>query len=228
MDWFKDRYPTVIEALTAPRVLWLGAIFSIATGAAHLAPQISWAGHPMLLDTPSWAWGTIAALIAALYFLFEYAHRKRTELVPRIRLSFDQHGMGIVLSAHQPSVPAPGLKEPKSSWVRIRADAQSKRTVRGCSAFVTALEKRPSGTTAFTPVPLPQSIFIDFLMSGDWDNKLVATCHWPFILRDVFNDIATYRFTFVINGDGVSQTMKVDVGWNGKWDSITAAELKPG
>jgi hypothetical protein len=36
---------------------------------------------------------------------------------------------------------------------------------------------------------------------------------------------ATYRFTFIVNGDGVSKTKRVDVIWKGKWDSIEAVQV---
>jgi hypothetical protein len=101
MDWIKHRYSTIIEAFTAKRVLVVGTIVAAATATANFAPRISWGGNPMLLNVPSWAWGTIAALIVALYFVFEYAHRKRMDLVPKFRLFFDQNDRGIV---HTPTI----------------------------------------------------------------------------------------------------------------------------
>jgi hypothetical protein len=42
----------------------------------------------------------------------------------------------------------------------------------------------------------------------------------PFLLADIFDDKATYRFTVEVNGEGVTQTIVVEADWGGKWDGI--------
>ena len=178
-------------------------------------------------------------------WMLEVAWHYKNITIPNFNLSFDKNGMGIVLAEHPNLKSGPTLgttqeTNEKAAYVRIRVDALSKTTIKGCFAFITALEKQPKGTTAFTHIALPQPIplkgqqfdiipevpcMLDFLMSGEWDNRLVSPTYWPFILRDVFKDEATYRFTFIVNGDGVSKTKRVDVIWKGKWDSIEAVQV---
>src|SRR5262249_23772477 len=98
MDWFRHRYATGIEALTVRRALVVGSIFAVSTFVVGLIPKLSWEGQPMFLNVPALAWGVIAALLMLVYFLFEYAHRKRMETVPNARLSFNQDTGGIVQS----------------------------------------------------------------------------------------------------------------------------------
>jgi hypothetical protein len=57
---------------------------------------------------------------------------------------------------------------------------------------------------------------------GQFDNKLGFTVPTPFTLERALDDNATYRFTIEVNGDGISETIQVEVDWTGKWDSIVA------
>jgi len=247
MDWFWSRASTIAEALTLRRVIAIPIAVTVITvvvrGSAALSEYFTTRNGHMLLGIPSWVYGIFAGLLLLLYFVGEYATRLRLQIAPCLNVSFDQNGMGMVLAVHRSTSPTPTSgteRESRSSYVRIRIDALSKTTVHGCSAFIIALEKRLKTAAAFTPISLPEPVslreqqfdvvpqvpsMVDFLMSGEWDNKLVPVSYWPFILRDAFNDQAIYRFTFVVNGNGASERKQIDVNWEGKWDSITATEV---
>jgi hypothetical protein len=259
MRWLKSRFSFLWEAsayykllltLAATACIILGTVDQLKfIGKRAISPWVALpqnAGDaPVIFGFSSWILGILLALLFFSIWMLEVAWRYRQDMIPNINLSFDKNGMGIVLALHQIRQTGPTPEtiqeaEWRASYVRIRVDALSKSTVKGCTAYITALEKRPKGTTAFTPVPIPQSIslrdqqfdiipavphLIDFLRSGEWDNKVFPTCAWPLILRDVFNDEGTYRFTFIVNGDGLSKTMQMDVTWQGRWDSITGDEV---
>jgi hypothetical protein len=157
MDWIKTRFTTALEALTLRRVFAIGGIFAAAAAVAAFVPKISWSGQPMLLNTPAWAWAVMAALLMTLYFVFEYAHRKRMELVPRFSVSFDQDQNGIV------QTPTTIMKiengqlqqtESNGTYVRVRVETVSNSSIRDCVAFLTRLEKRNPQTTRFDPINL--------------------------------------------------------------------------
>jgi hypothetical protein len=89
MDWLRTRYETAIEAFTARRTLVIGFIFALATAAYHLSAKVTSEWLSILLNAPGWAWGLIVALLVALWFIFEYAHRKRMQTVSKLTLSFN-------------------------------------------------------------------------------------------------------------------------------------------
>jgi hypothetical protein len=63
---------------------------------------------------------------------------------------------------------------------------------------------------------------IDFVKCDEEHNRLLVVGHWPAVLQDAFNDHAFYTFTLTVNAGGVSQSHKVEVMWNGKWNEMTA------
>jgi hypothetical protein len=130
----------------------------------------------------------------------------------------------------------------EARYVRIQIDTVTKITVKDCVVGISALEKRIEGSAAFVPVVIPQLIFlreepfqvypnmprmVDFLLANKSENKLSLANNipWPFILSKVFEDKGTYRFTFIVNGEGVSVSKTVDIIWNGYWDAITGREV---
>jgi hypothetical protein len=67
---------------------------------------------------------------------------------------------------------------------------------------------------------------IAFLKAGQFDNKLGFTVDGlPLRLRDTFDEQGTYRFTINVNGEGITETIRVEVDWTGKWDGITARQV---
>ena len=157
MHWLKDRIATAMEAFTARRTFVVGAIVAVGTLVFNYLPQLSWTEVPVLFDVPALAWAVLAALLAMIYFLFEYAHRNRMILIPKIRPSFDQHEGGVVQTPTKfKDEEGRTIHETTASHVRIKVEALSSLTIRGCSAFLTGIEKRKDGS--FIPIQLPYSI----------------------------------------------------------------------
>jgi hypothetical protein len=195
-------------------------------------------------------WGLLAFLILLLYFVVEHATRLRLRLVPKLRLSFGPVEEAIVQTPVRtptgqlvytgPTTLTFGTSEHMASYVRIRVEAISETTVRGCTAFLIGLEKRTPPSSQFIPIRLPQDValgaqpfdvfphvrcIVDFLFCSANDNKLTVTGAWPLGLRDAFDDIATYRFTIAVNADGPTETTRADIDWAGKWDTITGSPV---
>ena len=42
---------------------------------------------------------------------------------------------------------------------------------------------------------------------------------------DVFDDTGTYHITITVNGDELSESITIAVGWPGTWDKITARQI---
>jgi hypothetical protein len=244
MNWPKEHWNTIVEAFTARRVLVIGSIFSVALFVAKAVPMISWDGQPTLLGAPAWAWSVIAALLCSLWFALEYAHRKRMELVPIIKLSFDQNDNGIVstpLTIQRNDV----VEYSNAVYVRIKVEAVSNGAISGCVAFVTKIEKRDKVRDTFFPIKLlgpiiltPQPItiysrvphFVDFLMAEETSNALIPppSFSWPLALSDAFVEHTDYRFTFEVAANNVTETIEVEVKWPGVWKAVSAAPvMKP-
>jgi hypothetical protein len=244
MDWFANRYSTIIEALTAQRFLVVGAIFGLGAAAANFAPRISWGGRPMLLNTPPWTWGVMVALLALLYFIFEYAHRKRMELVPKIRLSFDQHAGGIVQTPTQITKVERGVlqqADSNGSYVRIKIETASKGVIRDCVAFLKVLHKKNVTSGEFARIQLPYAIpltpqpisiyssvphFVDFFQVGE-ENVPTIPPPWPLTLRNAFQEATSYLFTIAVVAGGVTEEAQVEVNWTGAWNTLSANPRNP-
>ena len=233
MRWLVDRAATIRDALSVQRVLALPIIFAVVTAAIHLAPVIA-EREPMFLSMPAWMWGFVAFLLLLLYFVIEHATRLRLRLLPKLKLSFNPNEEGIAQT--------PTNIERMASYVRIRVEALSATTVKGCTASLVGLDKRVPPSSEFVPIPLdhgmalrdqPFDVFpnvrstVDFLVCIDNINKLTPTGYWPFSLRGAFDDVATYRFTIAVNGDGLTTKTQVDIDWRGAWDTITGRPVVP-
>jgi hypothetical protein len=80
-----------------------------------------------------------------------------------------------------------------------------------------ALSLTPSPINVYPRVPTT----VDFLKSGQHDNKLEGSIPWPFRLDGALDDKATYGFTIEVIGDDIAQNIRVEIDWAGKWDAIT-------
>jgi hypothetical protein len=240
MDWLKHRFSTAIEAFTAKRAFVIGSIFAVATLVAKYAPSIPWRGHPVLLGTPAWTWGVMTALVMTIYFIFEYAHRKRMELVPKFDLTFDSDKGGIVFTPTKVTRIVNGIIEHIDShgaYIRVRVDNESATAIKECFAFITSIEKKDKQTGAFVPVPLPYAIplasgpitiyskipnFIDFLKVGELENVPEPSGQWPLTLQRAFQEETSYVFETSVVANGLTKAKKVEVIWSGQWDKISA------
>ena len=97
MGWLKNRFETLVDALTLKRVIALPLIIAVITALVRLAPVIARAGGASLfLAAPAWTRGLTGGLILLVYFLLEYATWKRLELEPKFDVVFPVSGLGIV------------------------------------------------------------------------------------------------------------------------------------
>src|SRR5205809_7809947 len=57
MGWLKNRFATLVDALTLRRVIALPLVIAVITALVRLAPVIARAERtPMFLDVPAWTW----------------------------------------------------------------------------------------------------------------------------------------------------------------------------
>jgi hypothetical protein len=240
MDFVKHRFVTTVEALTLRRAFAVSGIIAAFAFVAGIAPRISWwEGKSMLLETPAWAWGLMAGLVAALYFVFEYAHRKRMEVVPKFDVSFDKN-LGIVQTPTKIVTLVNGQWQRADSngvYVRIKIETLSKITIGDCVAFLTAIEKKDQKTKQLEPISLPFPIpltqapfsvhasiprFVDFFQVGEADNVPQIPPPWPLTLKDAFQEQTNYFFTVSVVAGGVTKKQQVEVTWPGVWNGVSA------
>jgi hypothetical protein len=242
MGWFSQRKTTVLEAFTLRRVLALPIVISVVTAVVHASVALSnlLAKGQLLLGVPSWVYGIVAGLLLVLFFFLEHATRLRIELEPRLNVSFNPDAEGITRTPTEvyayTGSKVEKVRDDEAIYVRITLKSLSKATVKDCVAFVTKLEKKTLTDTEFIDIPLHGAIplvpspivvypripaTIDFLKSGRYDNKLELSVSWSLRLRGALDDLGTYRFTIEVNGDGVTDTIRVEMNWNGSWESIT-------
>ena len=187
------------------------------------------------------------AFIIAVFLIWRDEHRKvidlTQKLTPMLTLDFDQNGDGIVLTpikVYQIDAGHQTIIDSNGSYVRIRLSAISDSTVRGCSAFLTRVEKRDASGNfvavrmpnslrlTTTPVDVPQRVpqTIDFLSSGERENKLSIVGAIPLMLVDVLEDITSYRFSIIIiPQESADQSITVEINWAGKWITISGRKI---
>jgi hypothetical protein len=153
MDSIKERWQTLMEALTVRRVLHISFVFAAVTAAVRSVPIIAKeADLSSLLGAPfAWACGIIVGLFLLVYFLNEHAVQLRRSLLPRIELSCEKRGC-VAQTKVQRYIPMPSATgqtlavtpagEVLASSVRIWVQAISKVAPRNVSAFLTKFERR--------------------------------------------------------------------------------------
>jgi hypothetical protein len=257
MGWLRDRASLLWESsahkkmlltLAGAACLFLGTVDQLKIAAQKAVsywitfPQN--AGPPVIFGFPSWILGlTLAFFIFAIWML-EVAAHYRKKLLPKIGVSFNRTGEGIVRTktvvVEQDVTGAIKRRDDEAVYIRITLSAVSQITVRGCVAFLTEIEKKLIPTGPFIKIPVAGGIpitqtpidvhprvptSVDFLKSGRSDNKLEFSMAWPLRLLGALDDNATYRFTIEVNGDGITETIRVDIDWAGKWDTVTGHQV---
>jgi hypothetical protein len=243
MGWLSDYRTTIIEAFTLRRVIALPLVIATVTAVVHASTALSkqFARGETLLGAPSWAWGLIAGLLLFLYFMIACANRLRLQLEPKINVSFNPNGEGMVTTPTEIYKDGKLFAHDEAVYIGITLQALSRTTVKNCVAFVTGIEKRRISNDHFIEIPVhgplnltPTPIDVHpripmpiaFLKAGQFDNKLGFTVDGlPLRLRDTFDEQGTYRFTINVNGEGITETIRVEVDWTGKWDGITARQV---
>jgi hypothetical protein len=173
--------------------------------------------------------------------MMETAYRLAQWIKPTIDVSFNPEVEGIVKTRTEVYGPDNvKIRDDKANYIRITLSTRSRKAVKGCAVFLTKLEKRLIPTGPFIDIPLrgalpltprPVDVYprvpttVDFLSTGEFDNKLVGAIPWPFILDGALNDSATYKFTINVVGDDVATTICVEIDWAQRWDLITGRSV---
>jgi hypothetical protein len=248
MKWIRDRWSLLLDAYSqhkwAFRIVFV--ICAVAGTSGYLMEVISrWiafpqAGSIMILGLPAPLWGIVILCVFVSVVMLEYAVGLKRAVTPTIAVSFNPQGEGIIRTPTQVSMrDGKGnlieVKDDEAVYVSVTVNALSKTTVKNCVGFITKIEKKVEGS--FEDVPVygfiqlnddPRSVYprvptvLNFLKSGKADNTLDFAVPWPLRLGNAFKDHTTYRFTIEVNGDGVTETIRVEVDWTGQWDAIKA------
>jgi hypothetical protein len=164
------------------------------------APAVK-AGGTLMLGVPSWMWGVTVFVSCLFVWMTQTSLRLQRALTPRIQLDFRPTAEGIVQTRteiwSQDGNKPIKIRDDRAIYVRITINCLSKKTVGGCVAFITKLEKGTIQGGNFVDIPLHGSIsltptpidiyprvqnVIDFLKAGETDNKLEGSTPWPFRL----------------------------------------------
>lgn len=101
------------------------------------------------------------------------------------------------------------------------------------------LERRLSDGS-FSPIVLPHGIklyeaprtfrkgvpsSIDFLVCDEISNKMAVPAEWPLALSGVFDEPAIYRFRIVVGNDDFSESIRVQIDWQGQWDTVSGEQV---
>lgn len=164
------------------------------------------------------------------------ARRYARQLIPQLELSFDAELGGIIDTPEKIRNPDGSTKkEYDATYVRIRVRAKSSKTVHNCSPFLIDVKKLDQrGTFVETrfidPLQSPWSLLgvgaldippgvsrsVDVLYCTTRRPDELYFCGvWPLTLREFFKDHTTYRLTLLVAGDDVTETITIDVRWNG-------------
>jgi hypothetical protein len=246
---------TTLREAAGPHWLRTVSIVGLAIYGAASAAESFLQGRGMTFaHTLNSAYFVIGAgIVLVFWWLLSYAMKLRVATTPRFSVSFNQEKSGVVLAIEKIMPPERMFAPPeelkrmkptheyRAHYLRIFVAATSKATVKNCRAFIVSLEKQLMPDTAFLIINLPQAIpltensfdvlpnipcHVDFMKASEQDNRFCRTGYWPYVLERVFDEEGTYRFTFAVNGDGVTADhLQVEVVWRGKWDLITAHQL---
>jgi hypothetical protein len=183
----------------------------------------------IILGIPSWFWGITLFFVFLFLWMLHTALTFKRELTPALDVSFNPEAEGIVKTRTE-IFDSRGLKvqDDMATYVRVTLTSRSQKTVKGCVAFVTKLEKRSNPKGSFMEFPLrgalpltqvPIDVFprvpatVDFLKVGLSDNQLGWTVPAPFRLDGALDDIATYRFKIEIVGNDLAKDVLVEIDW---------------
>jgi hypothetical protein len=134
------------------------------------------------------------------------------------------------------------MREYNSVYIRARIKAVAKHSVKHCTAFLVDVQKKRSDSKEFSETGFSDSLqlgwavigvkeiemphmvtrFVDLLKVSDVDQKLRFCGAWPLSLNNLFDEHGTYRLKIVVTGQAISESLRIDVEWNGKWDEIKA------
>jgi hypothetical protein len=97
-----------------------------------------------LFGIPSWFWGITLFSVFLFLWMLHTALTFKRELTPALDVSFNPDDEGIVKTRTEIVDTRTGLKirDDMATYVRVTLTSRSQKTVKGCAAFVTKVEKR--------------------------------------------------------------------------------------
>lgn len=233
MQMLKDFWSTLKEH-------WIA---SVSGGFGFIVTGLFACLRPTETAIRVWIGTSLLAVIWVAWPIWAAEHRKvlalKEQLRPKFRVLFNQEQRGMVLAKQGHS------SGPDVYYFRICVLTANEATVKECQAYITALEKQTKSGEAFIHIDLPQPICltmvprqiwcgvpeqIDFMIANSVDNTLrpAPEVRWPLVLADAFSEQAVYRFTFRVNGDGITApAICVEIDWKGQWDRVGARQVDP-
>jgi hypothetical protein len=175
----------------------------------------------------------------------ELAHRVASledDLSPKMKLSFVNE-TGIMAVSGFEIDPITKVSHERYLWcVRIQVDAVSNATVKNCTAAIIRLSSKEKAEVDFAIWRLPGTIaiaaspfevrpgipvIIDFLKTSIYENRPRpgSNIQWPSIFADIIQSEGTYRFDIAVNGGNRTEIIRVDLDWDGNWNSMWGRQV---
>ncbi len=172
-------------------------------------------------------------------------------LIPEVELEFIQGRGGIVETPIKVIGPVGNVAgEQEATYIRVGVTACSRKTVHNCEPYLCKIEKKNSNgefteTKFIDPIKLPWSLapqpfepkniyypmrrFFDVIYCKETTKEKLffpdGVVH-GLTMRTLFDDHTTYRFMVLVVGEGVSETLSLDLDWDGKRKNMIADEVK--
>jgi len=211
--------------------------------------QQGWLGMDNVITIPGWPAFAISISFAGIwtiYALSKLTLKQEDDLTPKFEISLPNAGEAVV-TPEKYQINGE-YKETESSYIRLCVQSKSKRQIQNCIANIVSMKKCLDGTNYIdsniqdsiqlfwsisgnaTNMSVPYRVkrHIDIVRASKETNKLMLTAVWPLRLRGFFDDEATYRLDIVINGDGITESIVIDIFWDGAWNTLKAEEFKNG
>ena len=225
---FKDRFASV--------PFWVAEIVGGGMLGILYDPYLAIAGILILAMAV-----IVAATVTAPLRQRDDARKYAESLIPKIELDFNKSLGGIIETPEKiKNKDETVKKEYDATYIRIRAKTKSRKTVHNCIPFLIDVKKKNKNgifeeTKFIDPLQSPWSLLgvsaldippmvsrsIDVLYSTTRrPNELYFCGVWPLTLRDFFKDHTTYRLTLLVAGDDVTESISIDVHWNGDRSNI--------
>jgi hypothetical protein len=143
----------------------------------------------------------------------------------------------------QKLIPDAGLSVPirgKARYIRLQAETLSTTEVARCLAHITRLSRiTPDGRYIAINLPHGISLFdkprdiwplvpftIDLLICDNTNNgPMVPVPWWPSSLLDAFTHPGSYLFEIVVTASGVSESIRVQIDWKGRWNTLSGRQI---
>jgi hypothetical protein len=197
------------------------------------------AGSIEFLGVPAPLWALILLGVVAAVAMVEYAVGLKEALTPKLGVTFNPRAEGIIRTPMWVTTGDGQVKRDEEAvFVSVTVNALSKTSVKNFIGFITKIEKKMEDGSSFIDIPVyghiklndPGIVYprvpsvLNVLRTSKTEGTLNFAAPWPLTLQDAFKDHGIYTITVEVNGDGVTETIKVEVVWNGKWDEIKARQ----